>query len=221
MTSTAATIDDLRVEHAQAREQRDEAKRALGAAALDGTDQRPSSKQIDRATADLRRLEGAIAELERRQAAADEAAEIVAAARARARAYSWIAIYLERAEAAIRTHEAAAAAIEQLADLVPQQPRRLHALQAGLAVEWCPGTRVQRFEGRRPLQQDECDIDAELVNITQKRFAAPKLGRQSSYLPFPTLTVERCQQLRARAEELAAAETEAADAAEAEQEGRS
>lgn len=222
MTSTATTptAEDLRSELVQARQRLDVANRALDAAALDGGDRRPASKEVDRATADLRRIEGAVAELERRQAATDGAAEIVEAARDRARSYTWMATYLKCAEEAIRSHMAAAAAKGQLADLTQQRPRRLSALHAGLGVEWRPGTRTAPFEGRMALNQDEHDLDAELVNFTRKKFSTPKLGSESPYLPLPGLTVERCQQLRARAEELAAAETKAADAGEAEQEGQ-
>jgi hypothetical protein len=88
------TQDELKAKLSECREGIADAERELGAAELDGSDRRPAQRKLATARDDARRIEVALAELERREAKARQQAEAAEVAAERQRGLAWFTSYL-------------------------------------------------------------------------------------------------------------------------------
>ena len=93
-TTTQSNADELREQISRYEQEVTEAEREIGAAALDGKNPAAATKRAREAREAITRCAAALEELERRQAAAEEAARAGQASRARLASYEWMASYM-------------------------------------------------------------------------------------------------------------------------------
>jgi colicin import membrane protein len=192
-TTTSPSIDDLEGRLIDARDATAEAERALGAASLDGKGEAEAQAVADEARAEERRLSMSIEELGRREESAEAKAAKEAARAERIAIYSWARDYLPLVAAVLRSHEAYVQAQHKLRALTP--PRRASVLLHTGSEK----VTVDGITTRRTL--DETELDFPLMNGTPP----PPRGELKTAPPF-RVSIERCEELVARANEVIAAE---------------
>ena len=139
-TTENLTVDELRERLADQEREVEEAKLALGAAALDSPNPKAASKRLVEAEAAVQRTVAAIAELERRQAEVAEQARLEQASQDRLQAYQWMAEFMRRAEALLLRRAELEAAEAQLRDLGANRGRALPRAQRNMSKRSEPVT---------------------------------------------------------------------------------
>jgi hypothetical protein len=183
-----ATRERLRSELAEHEQRIADAERELGAATLDDSDQREAVERLQTARDDAKRVEAAIAELDRREDEGRRDAWNAAVSAERIRGYRWFVDYLDLVADCKRKQAAADEAAERLREI--GELASIRNFQTGL---WGLPT--------------ETLFDDELLGATSPRpLSAREERRRLGESPLDRLTVEECERLRKKAESLAAAE---------------
>jgi hypothetical protein len=185
-TSAVPTADDLGSDLDSAREQVLAAERELGSAALEGKGVERRSDALDQAQAEVRRLELAIDEAERRETEAEAEAASEARRQERISLYRSIVDWLPRVEA---YNAARVALTEAEADLENNPPHGVISQLKNFMMTWA--------------DRRVADLDERLVESLPK---PPRKGHTGS-MPDPAkFTPERIAEITARATELLKAE---------------
>jgi hypothetical protein len=165
-----------------------DAESELGVATLDGLDRAQATDKLQAARDDARRVEAAIAEVDRREREAWQDAWKAAVSAERLRGYLWMIEYLDRVTDYLRAQEAADEAADRLRAL--EEVASIVNFQNGL---WGLAT--------------ETLYDIELLQATAGRLPSEvQMAHQTGNPPFAHLTLEECERLRKKAESLAANE---------------
>jgi hypothetical protein len=181
-TSAVPTAADLD----SAREQVLAAERELGSAALEGKGVESRSDALDQTQAEVRRLELAIAEAERRETDAETEADSEARRQERIDVYRSVVDWLPRVQAYV-TARAALTGVES--DLEANPPNGIVGHLKNHSITW--------------LDPSVADLDERLISSLPK---PPRKG-QTGAMPDPAkFTPEKLDELVARATELAEAE---------------
>jgi hypothetical protein len=192
---TTPTLEDLQTQLTEAQSAVTDAERRVGAAALDGKGKAAAQKALDATRAEVTQIEAAIEELQRRDA---DAAQQVASEGARAERialYEWTEGFCERYAELLRRKAALEEAERELRDLTV--PGRIHRLKThGAERVTLDGSASTRLLSEIP------DLDFPLLS------GIPTPARGKEWKPEQQMTVERLEELRTRAAELAKAERE-------------
>jgi hypothetical protein len=182
------TRERLRSELAKHEQRIAEAESELGAATLDGSDQREAIERLRTARDDAKRVDAAIAELDRREDEAWRKAWDATVSAERSRGFQWFVEYVDRVTAYLRAQAAADEAADRLREL--GELASIRNFQTGL---WGLATETLH--------------DVELLQSSVGRLPSrPEMAKRMGNAPLGQLTLEGCERLRKKAESLAAAE---------------
>jgi hypothetical protein len=190
-TTEAPTTDQLHAQLAAAQEQREAAEQNLGAATLDRKGETAATKELERATAEVRRLEAAITVSDSRAAEADHVAQIAAEGQRRIDTYRWVVEYMPYVKAVVAAREALDIVEAEATAAARSCPRR--AILSG-------GTeRVTKDGITRRLFLAETDLDLPATE-------GIPFGPDGHLNLLPGHTCDRCDEIAARAQAMIEAE---------------